>query len=253
MSSNKKRKVLEPTIINPGHIPLPVECRHTVRNHINSIYVASIVRVYDQKYKPEGRLVTVHWATDDGLYVTCHDKKICEFLHLKYKSWVVDHRMVKPGSFLVFRRYGTNDIKDDTRNKTVNEMKQLNSKILQNDTLMDFPTEKDRQTYECELFRLTCNCGFSKRVKKMECSKSNPHNPGKWYYACKDRYNNKNTSCNFFVWSIELEHMSYMKCHCGKLCKKTNFEQNNTMSKKVYVCVNRNNKIKPGCNFILEE
>jgi len=93
--------------------------------------VASILRVYDQKDNPEGRLVTVHWGTDDGLFVTCHKKQVAEFIQLKYKQWVVDHRMVKPGSYLLFKRYGTDDINNDQRSKTINELKQLNHKILQ--------------------------------------------------------------------------------------------------------------------------
>ena len=129
--------------------------------------MASILRVYDQQDNPEGRLVTVHWGTEDGLFVTSHEKEVSEFIQLKYKQWVVDHRMVKPGSYLLFKRYGTDDISNDHKNKTINELKQINHKILQNNILMDFPTERDRQTYECELFRLTCNCGFSKQVTKM--------------------------------------------------------------------------------------
>jgi len=114
---------------------------------------------------------------------------------------------------------------------------------------MDYPSERDRQTYECELFKLTCNCGFSKQVTKMQCSESNPKNPGKMYYACVDRYTNKMSSCNFFVWATELEHSTYMKCLCGKLCKKIEIKQNNMEPKDTFVCVNRNNKSNPGCTF----
>ena len=165
----KKRKVLQQTVYNIGEVTLPLECKKTVRKHVNSVYVASILRVYDQKDNPEGRLVTVHWGTDDGLFVTCHEKQVAEFIQLKYKQWVVDHRMVKPGSYLLFKRYGTDDINNDQRSKTINELKQINHKILQNNILMDYPSERDRQTYECELFKLTCNCGFSKQVTKMQC------------------------------------------------------------------------------------
>ena len=36
-----------------------------------------------------------------------------------------------------------------------------------NDTMMKFPTEIDRCTYECCMFMLTCDCGYSKRVKNL--------------------------------------------------------------------------------------
>ena len=56
------------------------------------------------------------------------------------------------------------------RKKTVNEIKQQNRRILMNDTMMRFPTEIDRCTYECCLFMLTCNCGYSKQVQKYTYS-----------------------------------------------------------------------------------
>ena len=89
-----------------------------------------------------------------------------DFVTLKYKTWVVDQRMVRPGSFRLFTRFGTDDIEDENKTSTINETKQKNSRILTNDTLMDYPTQADQQTYRCSLFRLTCNCGLSKKVKK---------------------------------------------------------------------------------------
>ena len=70
---------------------LPDGCKKTVQTHINTIYVGSIIRIYDAGYKPEGQLATVHWITNEGLFVTLHNEGICTFVDLKFKSWVVDH------------------------------------------------------------------------------------------------------------------------------------------------------------------
>ena len=150
--TEKKRKPSETFEHVSEKMQLPVSCRLTVKTHVNSIYVDSIVRIYDKRYGTEGQLVTVHWGTDEGLFVTLHDEQRCDYVQLKYNTWVVDHRRVKPGAYVLHRRYGTDDIANDNRNKTVNEIKQTNSKILTNNMLMDFPTIKDRQMYECLYF-----------------------------------------------------------------------------------------------------
>ena len=95
---------------------LPESCKTTVKTHINTIYVGTIIRIYDPSYKPEGQLATVHWYTNDGLFVTLHNEGICKFVDLKYKSWVVDHGFVKPGAYKHFPRYGTNDIDEEKKN-----------------------------------------------------------------------------------------------------------------------------------------
>ena len=46
----RKRKASEGTILIPERNRLPLECKATVKRHINSIYVGSIVRIYDKKY-----------------------------------------------------------------------------------------------------------------------------------------------------------------------------------------------------------
>ena len=248
-SKNKKQKVEE------GIVPqytlqdrLPETCRRTVKDHINTIYVGSIIRILDVGYSPEGQLATVHWVTNEGLFVTLHMEEKSAFVDLRYKSWVVDHRSVKPGSFKLFSRYGTNDIADDRRSHTINEIKQRNSRILSNDTLMDYPTQADRNTYSCCLFRLTCNCGCSKRAKKYTCSEKNKQNAGKRYYGCSNRYSISEDSCNFFVWESEIEHGQYVKCECGQLCKKINVSQKGLLPIYKFVCINRNNKLHPGCS-----
>ena len=225
--SNKKRCHVDERLVPQYNVRerLPEACRMTFRSHINTVYVGSIIRIYDPASKPEGLLVTVHWATEEGLFGTIHDKDTCDFIDLKYKSWVVDHRCVRPGAFKLFSRYGTNDIEDDSRNHTINEKKQRNSKILMNHTLMDFPTKEDRETYNCALFRLTCNCGCSKKAEKYTCSLNNRENAGKQYYGCPDRYSNSTDSCNFFVWQSEIEHGKFVTCECGQLCKKVNIKK----------------------------
>ena len=246
--SNKRLKTNDRLVPQCGIAErLPEKCRNTLKNHINIIYVGTIIRVYDPAYKPEGQLITVHWATPEGLFGTLHDKEICDFIDLKYKSWVVDHRCVKPGAFKLFSRYGTNDIEDDSKSHTINEKKKKNSKILMNDTLMDFPTQDDRDTYSCSLFRLTCNCGCSKKAETYTCSLNNPENGGRQYYGCRDQYSNSEDSCNFFVWQNEIEHRKFVKCDCGQLCKRVNTNKSGLSPSYKFVCINRSNKLHPGC------
>ena len=228
---------------------LPISCKDTVRNHINSVYVGSIIRIYDAAYGPEGHLVTAHWITEDGIFATLHEDGKMGFVSLKYKTWVVDQRRVKPGSFRLFSRFGMNDVEDEKKTNTINEIKQKNSRILINNTLMEYPTQADRETYRCSLFRLTCNCGLSKQLKKYKCSETNQVNKGKWYYACKDRYCNSSESCNLFVWEHELEHEHYITCQCGILCKKINTCKEGFLPVYKFVCINRGNKYHKGCNF----
>ena len=233
-------------------VRLPIRCKNSVRSHINSIYVGTIIRIYDSRYGDAGHLATAHWVTEEGIFATLHDESTSDFVQLKYNTWVVDQRHVRPGAFILFTRFGTDDIADDTLEKNINEIKQLNSRVLTNDTLMDYPTKRDRETYSCSLFRLTCNCGLSKRVKLFTCSETNLRNRGKRYYACIHRYSKENESCNFFVWADELEHDSYTKCDCGNLCKKVNVSSDGTLPVHKFVCVNRGNKSYVGCKTYLD-
>ena len=116
-----------------------------------------------------------------------------------------------------------------------------------NHVVMDFPTQRDRETYECSLFKLTCNCGFSKKAKVYTCSESNKVNGGQRYYGCVDKYSTSIQSCNFFVWEREIEHKMYELCECGILCKRINICQKGMEPVFKFVCVNRNNKYHPGC------
>ena len=231
---------------------LPNECRNSVRTHINSIYVGSIIRIYDPKFGMEGQLATAHWHTEEGVFVILHNDQKSDFINLKYKKWVVDHRCVKVGAFKLFSKASFNDIEDDLRKKTINEIKQRNHRILMNCIYMDFPTRRDRESYDCTLFRMTCNCGCSKRVKKYTCSMNNSDNAGRRYYGCSDRYSNSHDSCNFFVWESEIEHEKYITCECGDLCKKVNISEKGLLPVFKFVCINRYNKVNPGCKIFLD-
>ena len=57
-----------------------------------------------------------------------------------------------------------------------------------NYTFMDFPSRKDRESYDCTLFKMSYNCGCNKQVKKYSCSENDVVNAGRRYYGCKDRY-----------------------------------------------------------------
>ena len=72
---------------------------------------------------------------------------------------------------------------NDHSHKSINEMKQLNRKVLMNDTYINFQSELDQDSYICCMFMLTCYCGFSKKFKKYTCS-----NTRKDYFVCQDRY-----------------------------------------------------------------
>ena len=162
---SKRVKVEEVLSFNPQPITferLPDTCKKSVRTHINSIYVGSIVRIYDPRFGGERQLATAHWCTLKGLFVTLHSEQRCDFVDLKYKKWIVDHRCVKVGMLKRFSKASSNDIDEDLRNKTINEIKQRNYQILMNYTYIDFPSRKDRESYDCTLFKMTCNCGCSK-------------------------------------------------------------------------------------------
>ena len=117
-----------------------------------------------------------------------------------------------------------------------------------NHIVMDFPIQRDRQTYQCSLFKLTCNYGYSKRAKNYTCSNSNKVNTERRYYGCVDKYSTSVESCNFFVWENEIEHHTYQTCDCGNLCKKINISKKGMVPVFKFVCVNRHNKYHLGCH-----
>ena len=135
---NKNRKFLKPYVLEPRMVHLWIDCRLSVRRYVSTIYVGSIVRLYNKKYGTDAQLQTIHWGIKDGLFVTFHDKQKSDLVKLEYDTWVVENCCVKPGSFLLYKWYGTNDIKDKSRNMTINELKQINSKVLTKNMLMDF-------------------------------------------------------------------------------------------------------------------
>ncbi len=54
----RKRKACEQIILVSVRNQLPIECKATVKRHINSIYVSSIVRIFDKK-------IWTGWAISD--------------------------------------------------------------------------------------------------------------------------------------------------------------------------------------------
>ena len=80
---------------------LPVTCKGTVRTHVNTVYIGSIIKIYDKSVGPDGHLITAHWEINDRLFVTIHEQSILKFIDLKNQQWVVDHRAVKPGSIIL--------------------------------------------------------------------------------------------------------------------------------------------------------
>ena len=91
-----------------------------VNDHINSVYVGTILRIYDPAYSIEGQLATAHWATEKGVFFTLHDEQRSDLISLEYKTWVVDPRPVKPDPLRLFNRSGKDDMKDETRKLTIN-------------------------------------------------------------------------------------------------------------------------------------
>ena len=53
-----------------------------------------------------------NWMTENGVFAALHDDSKMEFVCLMYKTWVVDQRRVRPGSFRLFTRCGTDDIEE---------------------------------------------------------------------------------------------------------------------------------------------
>ena len=104
LASNHQQTVME---------RLPDTCRKSARTHINSIYVGTIIRIYDTRFGAEGHFATAHWRTSDSIYVILHSEKKCNFVDLKYKKWVVDQRCVKVGAFKLFSKASFKDIDDD--------------------------------------------------------------------------------------------------------------------------------------------
>ena len=91
----------------------------TVKRHINTVYVGNIIHLLGSYSNDKGRLATAHWVDKRGIFITYHFEEISTFLDLRDKTFVVDHEFVRPGSFQLFTIFGTNDMEDETKKKTV--------------------------------------------------------------------------------------------------------------------------------------
>ena len=129
-----------------GHIYSTCSATRVFPEIVNA---GTILKIYDPEYGEEAQLATAHYVTEDGLFYALHAEEKCSFVNLKYKAWAVDHRLVRPSSYRLYERMGADNIKDDSKTKTFNEIKQSINKILMNDTYMDYPTQLDRQSYNC--------------------------------------------------------------------------------------------------------
>ena len=73
-------------------LQLPESCRKNVRTYVNTVYIETILRIYNQSYGPERQLVTAHWSSNNEIYVAPHDNEICSFVDIRYQQWVVEHK-----------------------------------------------------------------------------------------------------------------------------------------------------------------
>ena len=89
----------------------------TVEKHINTVYVGTIIPLLGSHSNDKGRLATAHWMDRRGLFVTYHSEEISTFLDLRDKTFVVDNEFVRPGSFQLFTKLGTNDMEDEKKKK----------------------------------------------------------------------------------------------------------------------------------------
>ena len=89
----------------------------TIERHINTVYVGTTIRLLDSYNNGQGKLATAHWIDNRGVFVTYHSEEISTFVDLRDKTFVVDHGSVKPGSFLLFSKLGTDDMEDDNKKK----------------------------------------------------------------------------------------------------------------------------------------
>ena len=231
---------------------LPKKCKDSVSEHFNTIYTNSILRVFDKSGEYTGQLCRAHVRTTHGIYCSILSKKRCESIDIRNMTWVVDNSEVCVRSQVLWHRTGTNDIENELKPLTMNEKRQISHKRLLNDIMMKWPTKKDQASFDCLKYALTCNCGYSLKVKPYTCSMDNENNAGRTYYGCCNKF--IGNSCNFFVWESDIDHGFYRKCHCGKLAKMINIKSKDPSVNPVYkfVCINGKNqsdRLGKGCSM----
>ena len=62
------------------YVNLPNHCKDAVKTHINTVYVGSVLRVFDTSLPPEGCIVRANWITEHGLHVTFLEERRCKLL-----------------------------------------------------------------------------------------------------------------------------------------------------------------------------
>ena len=232
---------------------LPRECIHSVIKHYNTIYTNSLIRVWNDKGAYRGQLCRVHTRTSRGLLCSIEgdvkDDNVLRSIDIRNCRWVVCNHEVMYRAWVIWKRDGTDDILNDNAQLTTNERKRKASECLMNDVSFHFPSKKERESYDCYKYALTCNCGYSMRVKSYTVSPDNEANAGKLYYGCANKF--IGDSCNFFVWKKDLDHNQARKCECGKLAKTINVNRNNTelLPSYRFVCVNYSDRYIKGCKM----
>ena len=230
---------------------LPYECRLLVSEHVNTIYVGSMVRLFSNETEEYSSIGIAHWSSERGIYFTMLEEKIMKYYDIQLFKWVVNNNKVYPGAYVLARRDKTDDIHASLTSKSDNEQVKWNTKTLWNDVLYHFPTKKDQYTYKCMRYRMTYECNVPKKAVKYYKEYQESDSFRSVYYACQDRGNSN--SCSFFVWDYEISHGHCKLCKCDRLVKitsKNKFNGNTTgvqMNSHVFICPCSSN-IK--CDFV---
>ena len=88
---------------------------------------------------PGGRVASVYWKCDQGVYVSFDDTDTCEFIKLsKRHRWVVDNSEVQIGLLRILCKSGTDDMQDEFKTFGDREMKKRSAMVLLNDVFFGF-------------------------------------------------------------------------------------------------------------------
>ena len=114
-------------IIGPQET-LPYDCRVIVHEHVNTIYVGSLVRLFSNETDEYSSVGIAHWSSDRGIYFTMLEEKIMKYYDITQFKWVVNNSKVYPGAYVLARRDKTDDIHASLATKSDNAQVQWNKK-----------------------------------------------------------------------------------------------------------------------------
>ena len=143
---------------------LPYDCRVTVHEHVNTIYVGSLVRLFSNETDEYSSVGIAHWSSDRGIYFTMLEEKIMKYYDITQFKWVVNNSKVYPGAYVLARRDKTDDIHASLATKSDNEY-----------------------TYKCMRYRMTCECVIEKKAVKYYKKFQESDSFRSVYYACENR------------------------------------------------------------------